>query len=74
MTEPFELNRLYNCTHLLILFFHATKKFVLSMCSDDVVLWIVDAIVLVTVDVVHQEAEHLFEGDVACREREPLKF
>ena len=31
-------------------------------------------VVLVAVDVVHQEAQHLLEGDVTTRERQPLQL
>ena len=57
---------LHNVTHLLVLLLHAGKELVLSVCPDEVVLGIVDAIVLVAIDVVHQEAEHLLKSDVAC--------
>ena len=51
--------------HLFILLLHALEELILCTSTDEIVLWIGSLVVLVSVDVVHQEAEHLLEGDVA---------
>ena len=51
--------------HMLVLALHALEKLVLSVCAHEIVLWVCNLVVLVAVDVVHQEAQHLLEGDVA---------
>ena len=46
----------------------------MCMCADKIVLGVGDLVVFVAVDVVHQEAEHLLESDVSCRECKPVEL
>ena len=54
----------YNLLHAVVLLFHAGEKLVLSMCAYEVVAIVAYLIIVVAVDVVHQEAENLLVGDV----------
>ena len=68
------LDALDNLAHLLVLALHTLEELVLSVCTHEIVLRISGLVVLVTVDVVHKEAEYLLESDVSCRECKPVKL
>ena len=68
------LDILDDLAHRVVLALHALEELVLGVCTYEVVLWVCCLVVLVAVDVVHQEAEHLLEGDVSCRECKPVEL
>ncbi len=55
----------HDAAHRGVVGLHAFKQAALGAGAHKVVVGIADFIICVAVDVVHQEAEHLLEGDVA---------
>ena len=74
LTGDVGLDILDDLAHCVVLALHALEELVLSVCAHEVVLRICCLVVLVTVDVVHQEAEYLLESDLSCRECKPVEL
>ena len=50
--------------HALVLLFHAGEELILSVCANEVVAIVANLVVVVAIDVVHEEAENLLVGDI----------
>ena len=64
----------YNLLHAVVLLFHAGEKLVLGVCANEVVTIVAYLVVVVAIDVVHEEAEYLLVGDVDTRECKPINL
>ena len=52
--------------HIFVLLLHALEELVLCMSAYQIVFRISDLVIFVSIDVVHQETEHLLESDISC--------
>ena len=65
---------LNNAAHLVELLFDTAKQLVLCTSSLKVVLLVLYLIVVIAIDVVHQEAKHLLVGNILSREGKVLQL
>ena len=65
---------LHDGAHLVVLALHTLQEFVLRASADKVVVGVGGLVVLVAVNVVHQEAQHLLEGDITTCKGKPIQL